>query len=850
MRIFRKDIFIVVSVILCMLAFDVATYAETTYDYYPESGNIMRKYDDNGNVYEYKDEDLFPDDPWTNFGRLILAYENGVYKTWDWDTLSADGQVIVKEYTGTYNPVLNSPIWSGVKAEELGVRYEYDHKGEINVTTNSWIERSKSVYDVGGVNITSKYLRNEAGYLIKEIDTNANMYYLYEYHVDLGYEDTIRYKYGYTYLDPQEGDILDGLDTGTLAVTYEYNTLGVLIDMTDSTAEYSYYADTGRMRSKTLLIFDGNPVGTVYEYSDDAVFNVGELNEHGYLTRQTNPDDTYSIFTDYWSSSQPRYVSEYTSGNILVRTSEYDGEGELVEISEADVVYTFYASGRIATKTESGIIYEYTDEDYLGEGYGRLVRETQIDGTSKTFSDYFAGTRQAGYTSNYDADGNFLNIYEYNVSGNLISQISLNGTVTEYDEISERISKVVVPSSNFIAGINLPWQFYGHDVGSQFVEKGFSVTENKLALMAFMEDFPGDAIRVFLFTDLKDTVDFSGSILAFYDEEKLYADMDALLDVASITGTQIIPTLFDYLLGRDTGHSEVIQDADKRAELMTLLGTFIDHYKDRPEILMWDVINEPYHGTDVSDGEVSVAEMTTFISDVIDVVRTNDPGTDITIGFAEKEFLAVDTGYWNSFIDGEGSDDIDIIQIHYWAQCYDADFDELSFSVDNPLFEGLPVIMGEIDPRYYDANDPDAVERLNLLYESGYIGGLFWQDGMSPVGGDIQLIEEDMAALLNWVYGTVYMYTDEDYLGEGYGLLIKEIAPDGTYKTFTDYFAGTRQPQYIAEYTALDILVITYEYDVDGNLVNQVDGDGTEYTYFTDSERMETKTMPDGTIYE
>jgi len=78
--------------------------------------------------------------------------------------------------------------------------------------------------------------------------------------------------------------------------------------------------------------------------------------------------------------------------------------------------------------------------------------------------------------------------------------------------------------------------------------------------------------------------------------------------------------------------------------------------------------------------------------------------------------------------------DIDAVQIHYWAKDYFHRFDELAFSANDPVFGGKPVFLGEVDPEYFNADDPDASERLDIIYENGYTAALFWQDSPDPVG--------------------------------------------------------------------------------------------------------------------
>ncbi|RKY41169.1 MAG: hypothetical protein DRP85_07030 [Candidatus Makaraimicrobium thalassicum] len=565
---------------------------------------------------------------------------------------------------------------------------------------------------------------------------------------------------------------------------------------------------------------------------------------------------------------QARYVYVRAGDNktgAVIETCEYDSSGKLVGKTDGEASYTYYElSGRMCTKEllvevdddPAGTIYKYSDEAVhnIGEDneYGYFIKQTAPDGTYRTFSNYWSAD-QPRYAREYDADNNLLVTYEYDSSGTFVGKTEADGTVyTYYADEDGYMKTKMEPASDFMKGGNLPWIDYGHDLGSKHSDRGFSYGDNNADLINALSEFSGDVVRVFLFTDMRDVVNFSGDNLAFYDQDKLYKDMDALLEAAAITGTKIIPTLFDYWLAygpdsEDTGHPEVIKDEAKRNQLVNLIGSFVEHYKNENGILMWDVMNEPYYGTSASPwgdqdptdptmSTVSVGEMRTFLSQLIAVINANDPNKDVTIGFAKKEFLDPDTGYWHSFVDGLGDDDVDVVQIHYWAKYYNYNFEELGYSATDPIFGGKPVFVGEIDPQYFDANDPDAKERLDTLLASGYTGGLFWQENIDPSVGELHITPEDMEKIRNWYYGTVYEYSNEDWLNQGYGKLTKETAPDGTYKTFKQYFAGTNQAKYVKEYNAAGTLLVTYEYDTAGRLIKKtLEDTGTIYTYYGDA---------------
>ena len=56
--------------------------------------------------------------------------------------------------------------------------------------------------------------------------------------------------------------------------------------------------------------------GILYEYSDEAIHNIGLETEYGYLTKETAAAGNYKLFTEYWSADQPKYIAEYTSAGV------------------------------------------------------------------------------------------------------------------------------------------------------------------------------------------------------------------------------------------------------------------------------------------------------------------------------------------------------------------------------------------------------------------------------------------------------------------------------------------------------------------------------------------------------
>ncbi|MDP8258132.1 MAG: cellulase family glycosylhydrolase, partial [Candidatus Aadella gelida] len=553
----------------------VPVFAVPTYTTYA-SGLMETKTMDDGTVYEYSNEDYLGD----GYGLLTKETRlNDTYKTFSAYYAGTRQFRFVNEYD---------------KDGNLSVIYEYDASGNFIGKTEK--DTIYVFYPVSG-RMASKtldgtlfdytdedYMSEGYGLLTKETRPDKTYKTFTDY-----YALTRQYRYVKEY--DASGDIV---------VTYEYDSSGNPIgqEEADGTIYTFTFYSSGLMETKTL------PDETIYDYSNENWNSQG----YGVLTKETRPDDTYKTFSDYFVvTDQAQYISEYDAAGTILVTYEYDSAGTVVDQKNFDdTVYTYYASGLMETKTLADETkYEYTDENHLTEGYGLLTKETRPNGTSKIFSNYFSDTRQPQYTNEVDISGNFVAKYEYDSVGNLISTTEANGTVYTY-YASNRISSSSIPEGTFTKGMNLPWMSYGNDVGSQNSWYGFSTGNNKQVLIDSLNGYGSDVVRVFLFTDIRDVVDFSGPTLAFYDEAKLYADMDALIESAAVTDTKIIPTLFDYWIAYgsgsgDTGHPEVIKDSEKQSELMALIGTFVDHYKGCDEILMWDAMNEPYYGTSASE---------------------------------------------------------------------------------------------------------------------------------------------------------------------------------------------------------------------------------------------------------
>jgi len=94
-------------------------------------------------------------------------------------------------------------------------------------------------------------------------------------------------------------------------------------------------------------------------------------------------------------------------------------------------------------------IYEYKDEDWNGNGYGRLEVETKPDQHYLTYEDYYVDTNQARFIREFDTDDNLLVWWEYDNESNLLSRRKyfVDGSYFEYsgDEMQSFIGPVYSP---------------------------------------------------------------------------------------------------------------------------------------------------------------------------------------------------------------------------------------------------------------------------------------------------------------------------------------------------------------------------------------------------------------------
>jgi len=144
------------------------------------------------------------------------------------------------------------------------------------------------------------------------------------------------------------------------------------------------------------------------------------------------------VYREYWPGTDNAKFSSY-----------HDASWAITSWNE------HYESGRLYKKGASdGTQYEYSDEDWNGKDYGKLIKETAPDNSYKIYTDYYPGTEQARFVSEYDADGTLLVTNEYDENGDLIGSVAASEQLQPLSEFAEILQKnaVIDEQSSYNAG--------------------------------------------------------------------------------------------------------------------------------------------------------------------------------------------------------------------------------------------------------------------------------------------------------------------------------------------------------------------------------------------------------------
>ncbi len=294
----------------------------------------------------------------------------------------------------------------------------------------------------------------------------------------------------------------------------------------------------------------------------------------------------------------------------------------------------------------------------------------------------------------------------------------------------------------FMAGANYPWYHYGHDFGLVTVwgHDGVSSPKSNEKIDAQLADMATHGIHVtrwWLFGDGRASPEFddTGRVTGF--DQHFYQDMDAALDLLKKHNIHVVFVLFDFdIAGRDTtpgngvqegGHVGLISDLQLRQSFLDkALIPIIEKYGTHPNILAWEVINEPEWVMNIPDGDtesrlnldkVSPETMKDFAKSVVDVIHSKQPSAMVTLGSAKRKWM---TQYW---VNNELK--LNFYQYHYYDYMESEDPFDVPYS---DLRLDKPVIVGEFPSK---GSIHTLTEFLDTFLNKGYSGAWAWSYGAS-----------------------------------------------------------------------------------------------------------------------
>jgi hypothetical protein len=186
--------------------------------------------------------------------------------------------------------------------------------------------------------------------------------------------------------------------------------------------------------------------------------------------------------------------------------------------------------------------------------------------------------------------------------------------------------------------------------------------------------------------------DDNGMVVGF--DDFFYDDMDAALKAAQENRIKVILVLFDFHLCDPAtikdkvqigGHADLITNLEKRQSFINnALNPLLSRYGGNPNILAWEVMNEPEWAMTIEGGgtvgqPVSKEAMQGFVSDIAQYIKEKSKDL-VTLGSASRKWLDL----WMH-------SGLDFYQYHYYDKFeqetpFDIPYEELN--LDKPCILG------------------------------------------------------------------------------------------------------------------------------------------------------------------
>ncbi len=293
----------------------------------------------------------------------------------------------------------------------------------------------------------------------------------------------------------------------------------------------------------------------------------------------------------------------------------------------------------------------------------------------------------------------------------------------------------------FLEGVNLPWLSYGGDFGANAWSPagGVGKAGKRDELHRHFRELKGrgaQVVRWFLFCDGRAGIPFTAAGIPVGPDDRLFADIDAALEVADEEEMKVIFVLFDFLWFDKASHMNGVQTGGRskvitgscrqRALRRRVITPLLKRYGRSPAILAWDIVNEPEWvtrgwGGGIIGPVISFLAMRRFIRRVARLVHRHTSHL-ATVGLSNATGLPL--------VRGCG---LDFYQVHWYDRW------ESVAPLARPIHEldiDRPLLLGEF-PTKNSSRTPEAI--VATSQSSGYCGALAWSvlgmDDFSDIAG-------------------------------------------------------------------------------------------------------------------